>query len=64
MSIAADSSHYDYINYEKTNLAAKVHGFLQTTKNNLCFVLQDAKFVVPTGLIILHQGLQLRILLG
>jgi len=46
MSIAADSSHYDYINYEKTNLAAKVHGFLQTTKNNLCFVLQDAKFVV------------------
>jgi hypothetical protein len=46
MSIAADSSHYDYINYEKTNLAAKVHGFLQTTKNNRCFVLQDTKFVV------------------
>ena len=48
MSIAADSSHYDYINYEKTNLAAKVHGFLQITKNNRCFVLQDAKIVVPT----------------
>ncbi|WP_074683773.1 hypothetical protein [Xylanibacter ruminicola] len=42
MSIAADSSHYDYINYEKTNLAAKVHGILQTTKNNRCFIFQAA----------------------
>ena len=27
-------------------MAAKVHRFLQTTKNNRCFVLQDAKIVV------------------
>lgn len=46
-AVAADSSHYDYKLW-KTNLAAKVHGFLQTTKNNRCFVLQDAKIVVPT----------------
>ncbi len=29
-------------------MAAKVHIINHTTKNNRCFVLQDAKFVVPT----------------
>ena len=27
-------------------MAANVHGILQTTKNNLCFIFQDAKIVV------------------